>query len=148
MLLLLLLYIYIYCLLFRILSFLLKLAREAGLHAFERCMCTFDPPELAKLAFRWPPRYNPTNIDIAYPQFFTGVKWLPSVEAPWTPVAMAESCVLHARLRRALANAPGGSAGLPGRVRNHAQFGAGLALGWGWGDEGMARMGRGRKVRL
>lgn len=25
-------------------------------------------------------RYNPTNIDVAYPQFFSGVVWLPSVE--------------------------------------------------------------------
>ena len=34
-------------------------------------ICEFCEPTL---------RYNPTNIDVAYPQFFTGVVWLPTVE--------------------------------------------------------------------
>lgn len=38
--------------------------------------------------------YNPTNIDIAYPQFFTGVKWLPSVEAG-ARVYLGESGITH-----------------------------------------------------
>lgn len=38
--------------------------------------------------------YNPTNIDVAYPQFFSGVVWLPSVEAN-AKVFLGESTITH-----------------------------------------------------
>ena len=42
--------------------------------------------------------YNPTNIDIAYPQFFSGVVWLPSVEAN-AKVFLGESQITHNSVR-------------------------------------------------